>query len=792
MRFLFTLLGLLLITYSFSQNTRTIETTVLDGETKERLIGATIQAGENVYVTNENGEVSIEVPITMVKFKVSYLGYETLIVKHDLTTASITDLTFNLEKGTSILSQVVISGSQNEKIIVDEPTTIEVIKPDFISKNNITSLSEIVERVPGVQMVDDQVNIRSSGYSYGAGSRVGVIVDGQPLLGGLASDIKWNFIPFENAKRVEVLKGASSVLYGSAAMNGVINVVTAWPSSEPETSVTFYGGEYESPKSQYRQWWTEENKPFTRGVLLSHRARTDKFDLVLGGNSHKRVSHLEGLEETRMRFNWKTRYRLTDKITFGINGNVMEHRAPVFLMWMDADTNALKHISFYEPQHFITYSIDPHLTIFDEWDNQHIIRGRYFNAEFQRSSAGLPPAPGYLINGEYQFKRKLKEGMRLTAGTSYQYYYGEDPSMILDTTVELFTASAEIYALYGQLDADFLDDKLNVILGLRGEYITAGDSAFNRLIPVTRLSAVYKSSANDRWRINTGQGYRVPSLVERFANTSLFTTGVAFFPTIDLLPNPNLLPEVGWSIEVGYKRLFNNEYIKGYVDAAFFNMDYWNLAELTFGYFGTPNEPFRADLVGFRTVNISRGRIAGMELSTFVSGKVAKIPYRIWGGYTYTYPGNLDSLQSKNMSYYANLFSAFGTVDEELAETILKYRSLHTARFDFEIPTKWVSLGFAAIFNGYMWQVDDVFLGEGTYGEIIQTLNNGPLIPGYSEFREESLGGNWIYDARITVDLGKHVRLGFIVNNIYNTEYAVRPGRMNATRTYNLKCQLNF
>ncbi len=447
------------LTTLHAQNSGVLKGTVLDAESDEPLAGATIQInGGQVFTTDATGIFSITARSGQLKIKTSYIGYTSQTDKIDINFSDnqqLVEIDIRLKSSISILNQIVITGSQNEKLIIDEAVTIEVIRSDFISKNNITSLSEAVERVPGVQVVDDQVNIRSSGFSFGAGSRVGIIVDGQPMLGGFASDIRWNFIPFENAKRIEILKGASSVLYGSAAMNGVINVVTAWPTSKPETTVAFYAGEYEDPVSTYRKWWTEENRPMTRGILFSHKARTEKFDLVLGANYHHRVEHLQGLEENRLRVNWKTRFRFTDKISFGINGNIMEHSSPTFLIWQDADTNSLKHIGPYRNNKFVTYSFDPHLTVFDKWDNQHTLKGRLFLVSFIRDNDD-PAAPGLMRNIEYRFKRTINENMRLTAGISNQYYFGEEPTVDIDTSQEAFSFSANISAVYTQLDMDFM------------------------------------------------------------------------------------------------------------------------------------------------------------------------------------------------------------------------------------------------------------------------------------------------------------------------------------------------
>ena len=61
-----------------------------------------------------------------------------------------------------------------------------------------------MEQVPGVTIIDGQANIRGgSGFSYGAGSRVLLLVDDLPMLAADAGDIKWSFLPVENLEQVE-------------------------------------------------------------------------------------------------------------------------------------------------------------------------------------------------------------------------------------------------------------------------------------------------------------------------------------------------------------------------------------------------------------------------------------------------------------------------------------------------------------------------------------------------------------------------------------------------------------
>ena len=132
-----------------------------------------------------------------------------------------------------------------------------------MKNKNTTNIQTAIEQVPGVTITDGQANIRGgSGWSYGAGTRVQVMVDDMPLISGDAGQAQWSLISTENINQVEVIKGASSALYGSSALNGVINIRTAYPSSEPETKVNFHHGFYDNAKRKSLIGGEVENKEF--------------------------------------------------------------------------------------------------------------------------------------------------------------------------------------------------------------------------------------------------------------------------------------------------------------------------------------------------------------------------------------------------------------------------------------------------------------------------------------------------------------------------------------------------
>ena len=134
-----------------------------------------------------------------------------------------------------------------------------------------------------------------------------MLVDDLPMLSADAGDVKWSYLPVENLNQVEVVKGASSVLYGSSALNGVVNLRTRFPGSDPATEVTLFGGAFMNPSRKELIWW--DHQPFFTGASFSHLRKIGKLDLSLGGNYFKNEGFREEDYENRIRGNVGLRYR---------------------------------------------------------------------------------------------------------------------------------------------------------------------------------------------------------------------------------------------------------------------------------------------------------------------------------------------------------------------------------------------------------------------------------------------------------------------------------------------------
>jgi iron complex outermembrane receptor protein len=100
-----------------------------------------------------------------------------------------------------------------------------------------------------------------------------------------------------------------------------------------------------------------------------------------------------------------------------------------------------------------------------------------------------------------------------------------------------------------------------------------------------------------------------------------------------------------------------------------------------------------------------------------------------------------------------------------------------------EATWKNISIGFSARYNSHMSNIDRTF-EDGIYGTQILT--------GLKEYRVINNKGALVFDARIGYTIKEHYRIGFIVNNVLNTEYSTRPGDIQAPRTFLAQLQFNF
>ena len=795
--------SLLLLCLLFSMNIvlaqqATIKGTIYKEKSNETIPGVTVVLDESRgCVSDLDGNYLLKADAGKITLQYKYIGFR-MVEKHfEIKAGQVITQNINLFEESLLIEGVVVSAGKFEQKISDVTISMSVIKPEQISNQNVNVLNEAINKMPGVDIYDGQPSIRGgSGYSYGAGSRVMVMVDDMPMLSPDAGDAKWNYLPVENIAQVEILKGASSALFGSSALNGVINLRTAFPKDQPQTKISINSGVYMNPRRKEMIWWDDTDPDFADasatvfavplsgfglknpgfGALsILHSQKIGQFDVVVGGNLYEDQGFREQNGEQHARANANLRYRSkrTKGLSLGINMNYMQLKNTSFFLWQNADSgawrqnpDAISHNSGYR------INLDPYFLFFNKKGSKYSLKLRYY-----RQTNGFTDDPEKNNNsdiyyGDYQYQRNYKGKHNLTAGISGSYS---------NSQAKLFGQHYGVnVSLYAQYDAR-LFKKLSVSLGVRGEYFridtAQSESTFSFKIngknhkwpfmPVFRAGINYQAAKYTFIRASFGQGYRFPSIAEKFISTSV--------GGLNIFPNKLLKPETGWSIEAGVKQGLKMGSWNGYLDLAGFWTEYSDMIEFTFGVFKPDTAEYPTlDDVGFKSLNNEGiARINGIDITFTGQGSMGGFPASILAGYTFCNPIDLDydpadTTKTKNDQY-------------------LKYRFLHSVKADFDITFAFFTFGATLVYNSHIINIDKAFEEP-----LIPGYEASDLMPGLKAYRDKHNKGYVLVNVRGLFDITDAQRIGLFVNNVFNAEYMTRPGFIEAPRNVAIQYSLSF
>ncbi len=740
-----------------------------------------------------------------------YIGYEEVVKTVELIVGKPVVIDVALVQKAEIIEEVVVSAGKFEQKLSDVTVSMEVIKPTTIENNNSFIMDQALNQVPGVDINDKQPSIRAStGWSYGAGSRVIILMDDLPIMSADAGDVKWNYIPMENISQVEVVKGASSALFGSSALSGVINIRSAYPTSKPVTKVSYFNGVYGNPRDVRQKWWAKEffsgsnsklniplreevfywvRSPMYGGLSFSHSQQFDNLDLSMGGNHFIDEGFKENQYERRSRFNVNLRYRSKkiNGLAVGLNSNFMAIDMCDFFMWK-SDTNAYlasTTIGASVPTQGYRMNVDPFIYYYSPGGSKFSLRTRYFRTENVMPSDTQKNSIGNTFYGELQYQKVFAEKWNFTAG-AVETYSNVDANLFGDH----FGNNVSVYS---QLDAKL--GRLKLSLGLRGEYFVLDSTQTESVAdinlgasrieipfkPVFRTGANYQVTDHTFLRASFGQGYRFPSIAEKYTATSL--------GMVNILPNPRLTPESGWSAEVGVKQAYKIGKWRGFADLAIYNQDINDMMEFTFGVFNPVtflpyvSTDTVAPQIGFQSQNYGDVRITGMDLSASIGGKIRNCIVTTMIGYTYNNPVSKTGTDSTASS---------------LSPT-LKYRNKHSIKGDVNFETKRITFGANVIWRSPMQNIDRLFCDErdpetvdpSTYA--FYQLFSQMILPGYWDYRIANAKKTYLnVDLRFGFKFSEELRASFLVKNVFNQEYVGRPGDMHAPRRYEIMISANF
>ncbi len=740
---------------------------ITDAQTSEPLYAATIQVGANGTFTLGDGTYTLDLEPGTHEVLVSYVGYKNSSQQITLKAGENLTLNIALLLEATMLNTATVTAGKHEKPLSEVTVSLEVLRPELIENTSKTSLDEAIEKVPGVTVIDGQANIRGgSGFSQGAGSRVLLLVDDIPILQADAGYPNWDDVPLENIEQVEVIKGAASALYGSSALNGIINVRTAYARSEPETKIAAFSTVYLNPKDKRFIWW--DSQPFTYASSVTHKRKIDKLDLVVGGFYINEDSYNKDTYREYGRFNFNTRYRVNDRLSFGLAGNFNKGQSGSFFYWT-SDTLAYvgKETTVNTRKRF-RYNIDPSMTYFDKSGNRHKFLGRYHNVNNDNSNNQSNQSQAWY--SEYQFQRRFsKIDLILTAGI-----VGSGSRVEAELYGDTIFNSRN-FAGYIQADKEFFD-RLNLSFGLRYEnnlLINPGffyqfgyvePSRETESQPVFRFGANYRLFDFTYFRASIGQGYRFPTIAEKF----IVTDAGGFW----VIPNPFLGSETGWTTELGIKQGFQIGSFEGFVDISAFLMKYYDMIEFNL------IRDTMIDITAFQATNIGATEMKGFEVSVSGRGRIFGQPFSLMTGYYYVDPRFLDFDPTQIAPGEIGTIGQINANNSSLkTESILKYRSKHNFKLDLETSIKDFSIGLETFYNSKIEAIDAAFL---------------LIVPGLANFRQNTDKGILTFNVRTAYQISNTFKVSFIAGNIFNNISASRPGLMDAPRNLTLRLDCHF
>ncbi len=600
--------------------------TAMGAAEEEAVVGASVflQGTVRGAVTSSKGMYRIaDIPPGTYTLVFSMVGYQRETRSGVRVEEGVETLIDVVLKSTPIeTEQIVVTASRREQSLQDVPVSVSVTDATEMRLRNAQTIEDVLRYVSGVNVTGRQINIRgSSGYAIGVGSRVMMMLDGIPFVTGDTGELIFEAVPVGQIERIEVVKGASSALYGTSALGGVINVITRPISDVPETRLRTYSGLYNKPS--FEKWrWTDRNLYFG-GLAASHAFKAGDVGVAVALSRQFDDGYRKNDHRKRYNLYLKAKEDFSSRNALTMTFSLMNEYGGKFNYWQNIDSalipfrlqrdDEIKATRYYisgSYQHVLSENL---LATTKAMWNHH----EWVSTTWHDSGAGRWK----------DIKTSIADGYRIGIGATWLFNSRHTATFGFDGQLDLVRSDlfADRKAWGGALFAQDewrATDRLTITLGARLDlqslYIVQSSP---QLSP--KIAFSFTPVEGTALRASFGRGFRVPSVAEAWANINL---GLGFF-----VPSPDLKPERSFSYEVGISQTLGDV---GTIDVAFFRTDYENLIE--------PVPETRRDTVNLRDSlvvqwkNITTARIQGFETSIKFGLFGGDLPVTV--GYTYVYP----------------------------------------------------------------------------------------------------------------------------------------------------------
>jgi outer membrane receptor for ferrienterochelin and colicins len=534
------------------------------------------------------------IPPGRVVLRFARLGYRATVYTVAVPAGDSVRVDVVLRSGRFALEPVIVTAAKRSQLLDQSATSVALVTDSDLARRAVSTVDEAVDKAPGVLFLNGQVNIRgSSGFVEGLGSRVLLLVDGVPANEADRGGIDWDMVPLNEVQRVEVVKGAGSSLYGSAAFGGVINLLTHELPVGLHGRVRATAGAYADPPDPAWRFRDYVGGLGGLDVTGSYGTEAIRGSLTLGGR------HSDGYREQDRSDQWETagkaEWHPVPGTRVTASGSWTSHQYEVSPPWCERGQCDDRGLAF-QP-----FRIgDDNRGAYTRSDKG------YVAATVDRTgSAGFAwQARGSWLRTHFTDYKPDDWGVANRYGTELRGMLrpGGDSDRVLtlgveagrsDVTSDIFGGRAQNeLSAYGEGEQRI--GSFRVSGGARVDEIGLGGHALAGQVS-PRVGAVLPTRWGT-WRFSIGHGFRAPSLAERFVRTVAFG--------IQVIPDSTLVPETAWAFELGNSVRLGSA---ARLDAAAFWTEARQLIEPTFvDSGGVPYIQFR---------NVLRARLRGIDAS---------------------------------------------------------------------------------------------------------------------------------------------------------------------------------
>ena len=424
----------------------------------------------------------------------------------------------------------------HEQPISEAPSNVYVITDEDIRQSGATDIPTVLRRIPGIevmQMTGADFNVSARGDNQLQANKLLAMVDGRSIYNDVQGFVLWKAIPVTLAeiKRIEVLKGPASALYGFNAFDGVVNIITKSPEEMKGTTLQFGGGEFGTITSSAVQAGTYEK--------LGYR-------LSVGRDQNNQWRNRDALALRSHKFNVETHYALTGESKLVVSGGLVDlNRFDGVLFESSLSrsnaSQAYANIGYETPNTFVrsywmesTYNPDilPHP----------FLDGLFHGTDRDGHSPLSFTTNTYNLDGQHALK--FGTSLRFTYGVNYRRNTvsgnGVDTSAIEDRL-----------GLYIQNEWKPVRE-LTVVAGVRYDLDT-----FIHPTVSPRIAILLSPKPEQVFRAAFSVGYRPPTLFETHADLRFPSPfNPPGTPPLKFLGTTNQIPEQIVSYEIGYQEWF--------------------------------------------------------------------------------------------------------------------------------------------------------------------------------------------------------------------------------------------